>query len=174
MFTDCLAGSSYLSNMVWRYWERRIASGCQFGRQSQGCLWTVDKVIIADISDAAIINEETIAPAAKQKINIRMCNVKKMILIILSIVYVLSKRNRSIWDPNDILAEAVNGLRVDVMYPFIGRLPYYNPDPESQIGGHQVNKSESSEQTKSLDNNCGIDEEEVHLQKCEQSLGFSV
>ena len=57
------------------------------------------------------------------------------------------------------------------MNPFVGRLPDHNSDPESQIGGHQVNKSESGKQTKSLDNNCRIDEEEVHLQKREQSLG---
>ena len=54
--------------------------------------------------------------------------------------------------------------------PFVGRLPDDNSDPEREVGGHQVDEAEPGEQTEPLDNDGGVDKEEVHLEEGEQSL----
>ena len=84
--------------------------------------------------------------------------------------FLLSKRDRRIWNSNHVLAEVVDGLGVDVVDPLVGGLPDNNPDPEGQVGGHQVNKSKSSKQSKPFNNDGGVDEQEVHLQEGEESL----
>ena len=84
--------------------------------------------------------------------------------------FLLSKRDRRIWNSNHVLAEVVDGLGVDVVDPLVGGLPDNNPDPEGQVGGHQVNKSKSCKQSKPFNNDGGVDEQEVHLQEGEESL----
>ena len=54
--------------------------------------------------------------------------------------------------------------------PLVGRLPDDNPDPERQVGGHQVDESKSREQSKPLHDDGGVDEQEVHLEEGEESL----
>ena len=54
--------------------------------------------------------------------------------------------------------------------PLVGGLPDDNPDPERQVGGHQVDESKSREQSKSLHDDGGVDEQDVHLKESEQSL----
>ena len=41
-----------------------IAAGAQLGGQRQRSLGPVHEVVVADVSDAAVVNEETIAPPA--------------------------------------------------------------------------------------------------------------
>ena len=91
-------------------------------------------------------------------------------LEIFPLLYILSKRNRRIWDSNDVLAEVVDGLSVDVVDPLVGGLPDDNPDPQGQVGGHQMNKSKSCKQSKPLHDDGGVDEQEVHLEEGEESL----
>ena len=54
--------------------------------------------------------------------------------------------------------------------PLVGRLPDNNSDPECQICGNEMNKSKSCKQSKSFNNDGGVDEQEVHLEEGEESL----
>ena len=56
------------------------------------------------------------------------------------------------------------------MNPFIGGLPDDNPDPQGQVGGHEMNKSKSCKQSETFNNDGGVDEQEVHLEEGEESL----
>ena len=56
------------------------------------------------------------------------------------------------------------------MDPLVGRLPDDDPDPESQVGGHQVNEPKSCKQSKSLHDDGGVDEQKVHLEEGEEGL----
>ena len=87
-----------------------------------------------------------------------------------SIRFLLSKGQWRVRNPDDVLAEGVDGLGVDVMDPLVGRLPDDDPDPESQVGGHQVNEPKSGEQSKSLHDDGGVDEQKVHLEEGEEGL----
>ena len=80
-------------------------------------------------------------------------------------IFLLSKRDGRIWNSDDVLAEAVDGLSVHVVDPLVGRLPDNNSDPECQICGNEMNKSKSCKQSKSLHNDGGVDEQEVHLKE---------
>ena len=60
------------------------------------------------------------------------------------------------------------------MNPFIGGLPDDNPDPQGQVGGHEMNKSKSCKQSEPLNNDGGVDEQEVHLEEGEESLQYGV
>ena len=82
----------------------------------------------------------------------------------------LSICNGRVWNSDDILGEGIDGLSVDVVDPLIGGLPDHDPDPEREVGGHQVDEPEPGEQSEPLNNDGGVDEEEVHLEEGEQSL----
>ena len=154
----------YLSDVVWRDWECGIAAATQLRRESQRGLGSVDKIVVPDISQTSVVNEETVTSSAKKNITYR----HSMEIFPLSVL--LSKRNRRIWNSNDVLAEVVDGLGVDVVDPLVGGLPDNNPDPEGQVGGHEMNKSKSGKQSKSLNDDSRVDEQEVHLEEGEESL----
>ena len=78
-------------------------------------------------------------------------------------VNLLSVCDGRVWDLDDLLAECVDGVSVNMMYPLIGRLPDDNSDPESKVGGHQVDETEPGKQPKPLNNHGRVDKEEVHL-----------
>ena len=59
---------------------------------------------------------------------------------------------------------------MNMMDPLVGGLPDDDPDPEREVGGHQVDEPEPGEQSEPLNNDGGVDEEEVHLEEGEQSL----
>ena len=86
--------------------------------------------------------------------------------------YSRSDGDRRVWDPDDVAAEAVDGLCVHVMDPLVGRLPNHDPDPEAEVGRHQVDESKPGEQPKPLDNDGGVHEQKVHLQESKQSLKY--
>ena len=50
--------------MIRRYGQGRVTSSAKFGGQSQGGLGTVNKVIVADVIKAAVIDEKSIASAS--------------------------------------------------------------------------------------------------------------
>ena len=50
--------------MVRRDGQSRVTSSAKFGGQSQGGLGTVNKVIVADVIKAAVIDEKSIASAS--------------------------------------------------------------------------------------------------------------
>ena len=56
--------------MIRRYGQGRVTSSAKFGGQSQGGLGTVNKVIVADVIKAAVIDEKSIAPASAKWKNI--------------------------------------------------------------------------------------------------------
>ena len=58
------------------------------------------------------------------------------------------------------------------MDPLVGRLPNHDPDPEAEVGRHQVDEPEPGEQPKPLDNDGGVHKQKMHLQEGEQSLKF--
>ena len=84
--------------------------------------------------------------------------------------YSRSDGDRRVWDSNDVAAEAVDGLCVHVMDPLVSRLPNHNPDPEAEVGRHQVDEPKPGEQPKPLDNDGRVHEQKVHLQEGKQSL----
>ena len=86
----------------------------------------------------------------------------------------LSNGEGRVWDPDDVPAEAVDGVRVHVVDPLVGGLPDDDPDPEREVGRHEVDEPEPSKQAKPLDNHGGVDEQKVHLQEGEQSLTFNL
>ena len=58
--------------MVRRDGQSRIAAAAQFGGQRQGGLGAVDKVIVADVIEAAVIDEKSIASAPVKISQLRM------------------------------------------------------------------------------------------------------
>ena len=55
--------------MVRRDGQSRVTSSAKFGGQSQGGLGSVNKVIVADVIKAAVIDEKSIA-SASAKLNL--------------------------------------------------------------------------------------------------------
>ena len=86
------------------------------------------------------------------------------------LLYSRSDGDGRVGDPDDVAAEAVDGLGVHVMDPLVGRLPDHDPDPEAEVGRHQVDEPEPGKQPEPLDNDGGVDEQKVHLQEGEQGL----
>ena len=84
--------------------------------------------------------------------------------------YSLSNGEGRVWDPDDVPAEAVDGVGVDVVDPLVGGLPDDDADPEREVGGHQVDEPEPGEQAEPLHDHGRVDEQEVHLEEGEQSL----
>ena len=87
-------------------------------------------------------------------------------------LYSRSDGDGRVGDPDDVTAEAVDGLGVHVVDPLVGGLPDDDPDPEAEVGRHQVNEAEPGKQTESLDNDGGVDKKKVHLQEGEQGLKY--
>ena len=87
-------------------------------------------------------------------------------------LYSRSDRDWRVGHPDDVAAEAVDGLGVHVVDPLVGRLPDHDPDPEAEVGRHQVDEPEPGEQTESLDNDGGVDKQKVHLQEGKQGLTY--
>ena len=87
-----------------------------------------------------------------------------------SMFHSLSNGEGRVWDPDDVPAEAVDGVGVDVVDPLVGGLPDDDPDPEREVGGHQVDEPEPGEQPEPLHDHGRVDEQEVHLKEGEQSL----
>ena len=86
----------------------------------------------------------------------------------------LSDGYGGVWHPDDVTTKAVDGLGVNVVDPLVGRLPDDDPDPEREVGRHEVDEPEPSKQAKPLDNHGGVDKQKVHLQEGEQSLTFNL
>lgn len=63
-----------------------------------------------------------------------------------------------------------DALPVHMMNPLVGRLPNDGPDPQGQVGGHQVHESESGKQSEPFHYHLRVDKEEVHLEKGEEGL----
>ena len=91
-----------------------------------------------------------------------------------SMFHSLSNGEGRVWDPDDVPAEAVDGVRVHVVDPLVGGLPDDDPDPEREVGGHQVDEPEPGEQPEPLHDHGRVDEQEVHLEEGEQSLDLMV
>ena len=53
--------------MIRRDGQCRVTASTQFGGQRQGSLGPVDKVIVADVIEAAVIDEKSIASATEKK-----------------------------------------------------------------------------------------------------------
>ena len=47
-------------------------------------------------------------------------------------------------------------MLVDCVDPLVGRLPDDGPDPQGEVGGHQVHEAEAGEQAEALDYNLGM------------------
>ena len=88
----------------------------------------------------------------------------------ISMFHSLSNGEGRVWDPDDVPAEAVDGVGVHVVDPLVGGLPDDDPDPEREVGGHQVDEPEPGEQPEPLHDHGRVDEQEVHLEEGEQSL----
>ena len=82
----------------------------------------------------------------------------------------LSKSNWGVWYSDDLLAECVDRIGVDMMYPFVGRFPDDDSDPERKVCCNQMDKSKSCKQSKSFHNDRRINKEKMHLEEGEESL----
>ena len=58
---------SHLSDVIRRDGQCRVTASAQFGGQREGSLRPVDEVIVADVIEAAVIDEKSIASATAKK-----------------------------------------------------------------------------------------------------------
>ena len=85
-------------------------------------------------------------------------------------LYSRSDGDGRVGDPDDVTTEAVDGFGVHVVDPFVGGLPDHDPDPEAEVGRHQVDEAEPGKQPEPLHNDGGVHKQKVHLQEGKQSL----